>query len=381
MLIVENCSFARNAGAATGPLNIATSRDYTSKVTNCTFYRNGRNLVAGEIMYTKGGGGICIEGGKIFVDNCAFQENYAVDAGGLMVDSLVAEVVVRGCHFYANQAIQGGGAISSTSSFTGVASSIFVGNRAANHSGVYANHTEGKAPLYPLDSCILIDNQSPAGSIGESALDNVPLITNSILDVDSKFNLFRVINAQPGVLYATPLHPSNLLSLNHSTIGFVRLPNDGGDGWGDDLFTPDIDEGANDDFGDLRLTPGSPAIDAGDNSDIPRDEFDFDSDGDTTEPVTGEFDIDGNPRFVDAPGMPNVYPGTSVGGPIDLGPYEYQSVSCWADVNADGMLSPADFSAWISAFNTNKPRANQNRDDSITPADFSAWIAGFNAGC
>ena len=37
----------------------------------------------------------------------------------------------------------------------------------------------------------------------------------------------------------------------------------GGDGWGDDLDTPNTDEGANDDYGDLRLLPDSPAIDAG----------------------------------------------------------------------------------------------------------------------
>jgi outer membrane protein assembly factor BamB len=45
---------------------------------------------------------------------------------------------------------------------------------------------------------------------------------------------------------------------------FVREPNDGGDGWGDDPATPDVNEGANDDFGDLHITAGSPCINTGD---------------------------------------------------------------------------------------------------------------------
>ena len=54
---------------------------------------------------------------------------------------------------------------------------------------------------------------------------------------------------------------------------------------------------------------------------------------------------------------------------------------CIADVNGDGNLSPADFSAWIAAFNTGDPKADQNEDGSIDPSDFTAWIANFNAGC
>ncbi len=52
-----------------------------------------------------------------------------------------------------------------------------------------------------------------------------------------------------------------------------------------------------------------------------------------------------------------------------------------ADVNDDGVLSPADFSAWIAAFNAGDPAADQNADGSITPADFTAWISNYNQGC
>jgi hypothetical protein len=79
---------------------------------------------------------------------------------------------------------------------------------------------------------------------------------------------------------------------------FVRDP-DPGDG---DWTTPD-----DNDYGDLRLQPGSPAIDAGDNAAVPA--------GITT-------DLAGLPRFVDIPTVPDTGSGTP---PIvDMGAYEAQ---------------------------------------------------------
>lgn len=51
-----------------------------------------------------------------------------------------------------------------------------------------------------------------------------------------------------------------------------------------------------------------------------------------------------------------------------------------ADQNGDGIVSPADFSAWIANFNSGNLRADTNGDNSVSPADFTAWIAHFNAG-
>jgi len=54
---------------------------------------------------------------------------------------------------------------------------------------------------------------------------------------------------------------------------------------------------------------------------------------------------------------------------------------CFADVNDDGALTPADFTAWIAAFNASAPGCDQNADGSCTPADFTAWISNYNSGC
>jgi T5SS/PEP-CTERM-associated repeat protein len=96
---------------------------------------------------------------------------------------------------------------------------------------------------------------------------------------------------------------------------FLRMPSPGLDGvWG----TTD------DDYGDLRLVAGSPAIDSGDASAVPADSFDINSNGNTTESLP--TDLLGFPRFVDDPAAPN----TGIGNPpVDRGCYESQ-VNCLA---------------------------------------------------
>ncbi len=54
---------------------------------------------------------------------------------------------------------------------------------------------------------------------------------------------------------------------------------------------------------------------------------------------------------------------------------------CLADTNGDGEVSPADFGAWIVAFNSDLPACDQNDDGMCTPADFTAWVNNFNSGC
>ncbi|MEO1583177.1 MAG: GC-type dockerin domain-anchored protein [Planctomycetota bacterium] len=54
---------------------------------------------------------------------------------------------------------------------------------------------------------------------------------------------------------------------------------------------------------------------------------------------------------------------------------------CPADTNGDGAISPADFTAWVIAFNGQTAACDQNGDGLCTPADFTAFILGYNAGC
>ncbi len=57
------------------------------------------------------------------------------------------------------------------------------------------------------------------------------------------------------------------------------------------------------------------------------------------------------------------------------------SGQCPGDINGDGAVTPADYSAWILAYNRRDILADQNFDGAITPADLSSWIQNWNAGC
>ena len=57
------------------------------------------------------------------------------------------------------------------------------------------------------------------------------------------------------------------------------------------------------------------------------------------------------------------------------------AIRCAADMNADGVILPSDFTAWIAGYNAGDLGADQNIDGALTPADFTAWISNYNAGC
>ncbi len=123
-----------------------------------------------------------------------------------------------------------------------------------------------------------------------------------------------------------------------------------------------VDVGA----GDFTLAELSPGVDAGDNALVP----------------TGiDTDFLGNARFADDTGTPDTGMGDSY--IVDMGAIERpgETNECLADTNGDGVVSPADFSAWVSAFNTQAAGCDQNGDGVCSPADFSAWVSNYNAGC
>ena len=120
---------------------------------------------------------------------------------------------------------------------------------------------------------------------------------------------------------------------------FVRDPSDGGDGWGDDPATPGVDEGANDDYGIVRLQSDSPAVNAGDNNLLPADTFDLDDDGNVTEPIP--FDLDNELRVRIAT--------------VDMGAYEYNDERALVErlVINDGSKGRSLVTDLTITFNTN----------------------------
>ena len=100
---------------------------------------------------------------------------------------------------------------------------------------------------------------------------------------------------------------------------------------------------------DLRLAPGSPAINTGLNA--------F---------VETEFDLDGNPRVI--------------GSVVDRGAYE-STGTCTGDVNGDGVIDLADLNLVLSNFGEQLPFGDATGDGSVDLVDLNVVLAAFGVAC
>ncbi len=309
---VINCTFSGNSARSRGGgiYNVNSN----PAVSNCTFSGNsGGNLGGG--MYNGGGtvtrctfnrnagGGIFNNGSSPTVSHCTFNGNSFAQAGGIA--NFCGSPTVTHCTFSGNSGV--GGGMYNGGGNPAVTDCTFSGNSSAinNHGGSIA-----------VTNCILWDNGIEIQIGGQS-----PVINYSIVKGGWPYD------GGTGVLDADPL--------------FI------------DALGPDGIAGTGDE--NLRVFPGSPAIDAGDNDAVPADVLDLDGDGDTTEPIP--FDLYGNPRFVDDPETSDTGNGTP---PIvDMGAYEYQGPS---DCNLNGVNDPCDVSCGPAGRTCDVPDCGMSND-------------------
>ncbi len=290
-------------------------------LTNCTFRQNTAS--------DGSGGGVLSEWTDLVATNCVFEGNIAANpeggaqqgrapsgdnrlgrpgsmrqtaavtfgyGGGLSV--VEAQASVTNCLFIGNIGFRGG-AISFYSGFSlHLADCTISGNHAdATGGGVYVI---GGADV-TVQNCILWNDTAPEG----------PEI----------------------LIYQGP----SALAVGYSDIEGGEEGIGGGDSviWGDGNI--DADPLFVDPYGsDYRLLSGSPCIDAGDNTAVPPDSGDLDSDGDTDEPVP--VDLDGNPRFADDPDTPDSGNPDGIHPIVDMGAYELEGSEC-ADGDGDGQVT------------------------------------------
>ncbi len=100
---------------------------------------------------------------------------------------------------------------------------------------------------------------------------------------------------------------------------------------------------------DLRLAPGSPAINTGLNA--------F---------VDSEFDLDGNDRII--------------GSVVDRGAYEFTG-TCTGDVNGDGVIDLADLNKVLANFNQPVPFGDADGSGTVDMTDLNIVIAAFGSAC
>lgn len=305
---VTDCTFSENSAEYGGGMSNCRTSGVT--VVNCTFNENYGSL---------GGGGMDNrEDSCPTVTACDFTKNIGPTGGGMR--NVNSSPTVTGCTFFGNEAASGGAISTKKDSSLTLIGCSFRANQ-ANYAGAISNNTNA---ITTAVNCVFSGNSAKrVGAIynspGSLILTNCTFAGNSavygeVLECNSyhgpcTFEITNCILWNGGCEIAIYGDHATAVAITFSDIqegwpgegnidadpSFVRSPDDGGDGWTDDPTTPAIDEAANDDFGDLRLLPDSPCIDAG---------------KDEAVPPSIVKDFNGDPRIV--------------GAAVDMGAYEYQ---------------------------------------------------------
>jgi predicted outer membrane repeat protein len=305
------------------------------------------------------GGGVSSFGGVVAVVGCAFETNRA-QSGGAMYNRDCSPIVAK-CKFSLNSATKEGGAMANDDASSPVISnSVFSDNSALEAGGALANRVwivDGDPPRPTVICCTFSGNSADTygGAIfnsgrcddGDDCSGAEPTVINSILWGNTPDQIFSEAESWAVVRY------SNL------DAGW------GGDGVGMNNISSDplFVDPAN---GDLRLSPGSPCIDAGHNNAI----------ADLT-----DTDLDGNPRFADDPATADS--GCGVPVVVDMGAYEYQGEPAEvvdADLTGDGIVGLDDFDTLMDCWSSPDAPcclADLDFDDSVGVTDFLILLANW----
>jgi|GEM_PF-1100109 len=380
-------------------------------------------------------GGMFVFGTDVTIRNCLFTENAGVYGGGLavvqnshgnIVDSdfisndaistpssasgaamyfsngpvAGSDPVVVNCRVIGNHS-PGSAAVVNIGGVPSYTNCLFLGNRAYWLGAAMSNSSANGADAI-VTNCTFVDNETQY-SIYSGGIENYksdPVITNTLL-WNNRNGSGATEQAQISNVVSTPVINYSILENWSGSMGGVG--NSGLDPLFVDELGADMTAGTLDD--DLRLSAGSPALDAGDADALPADILDLDADADTAETIP--FDLDNSARLVDDP-----TPDTGVGSvtDLDLGAYERNAgpTACSpADVTTtgagigdpgygvpDGSITAADIQFYVNLYVAADPAADLTTtgaavgdpgygvpDGSITAADIQFYVNLYVAGC
>ncbi len=282
------------------------------------------------------GGGLLIGDASPRIVNCTFTANEAAWGGGAYIAG--GAPTLLHCRFVGNRSIacqpsnplaNRGGAVYSTAGVDSAArpafyGCLFVGNSAGvgcgGRGGAIFNEGAGHVRL---SGCTVTGNSADDDGGGIALISGSVSLSNSVVwgnrdsgGANRSAQIFGAVAAEYTCVQGGYPGTGNITE-------DPRFTDDKG---------PDGILGTADD--DLRLAPGSPCIDAGNNARVPTDETDLDTDGNTGESLP--LDLAGAARFVDDP----VRADTGTGSPpiVDLGAFEYQA-ECLLPADCDDQLS------------------------------------------
>jgi predicted outer membrane repeat protein len=271
--VITGCTFLTNRaidGKGGAIYDASSPREWTLE--SCHF--EGNAAAFGGAIHTA-------ERSGVVAFDCVFLQNQATGAGrgGALDMGDGIRHSMRSCYFVGNSAGEAGGAVA-CSGIVELASSVFSGNSARNGGALYVDDN-GRLSVF---NCTLVANHASNDGGAAYQLTTRHEIRNCIVWDNVPDGLYLAEGAGAGVV-------------SHSIVqggyaGLGRADNLDLDPRFRDPVGPDGIAGTLDD--DLRLTLGSPCLDAGDNAAARQSQL---------------ADLDGNPRIG--------------GATVDIGAYEF----------------------------------------------------------
>lgn len=375
--LIESCIFSGTSTARWG-LAMAHIGNSAATVRDCQFLGAPATTggMAGIGIYTEttSAAGITVEGCRFSI----VTVNFTCPAGVGMYVAENSRATVRDSRFINNKTCGGGGGIHCDGIGT-VDRCVFIGNE---------GEADGGAALFCFEGETTVTNSLFSGNDREGfstiAIHSVMHFANCTFASNGNTNAFHtVINtSQAGSTFANCIfwdNRGNTANVVLATPNSVPRPsfnsclvqswNSSFPGMNSFAANPmfvnmtgtDGIAGTVDD--DLRLRPGSPAIDRGNNSLLD---------------AAVLLDLDDATRRRDDPTTADLGIG---GAPIvDLGPYEFQP-ECAADFNHDDVLNSQDFFDFLSAFFATSAPADFNDDGAVNSQDFFDYVEALFSGC
>ena len=279
------------------------------------------------------------EGGAIYTDNtalrltnCILRQNHAVRGGAVSV--FLGNFITRWCTFEGNTAAAGGALFVEYGSVKSY-STLFRHNRANQKGGaVYLKSTWFSQIAALFAGCVFHDNSAEQGGVaylrgwnGASSFPTYSSWANCTMAFNRATLSGGAIHEEDDTTFLPVTLVNSSILWNNSGGAFHEIhgsPNveystvtGGYPGPGNLSAAPLFADPAH---RDLRLSLGSPGIDAGDGTSKPLDLADLDDDLWLFEAVP--FDFDGAPRYIDVPEVPDTGKGSAP--VVDMGAFELQ---------------------------------------------------------
>lgn len=345
-LNVSNCTFVANA-AYLGGGAIHETTGYDLIVTGSTFignqawYGNGGAVHAAvglkadncqfmlnHAWYASGGGLYTYSSSAPKVAHCSFEQNTCNDKGGGLFASKNGGQIEH-TKFLGNEAGTGGGLY--MENWGSTTSCLFIGNSAGSGGGVYVAGSDGTASFTncQLSGNIVTSKGGAMHAARATVLTNCTLMSNAAVNPGNGGGIvattsLRLVNS---ILWGSGISPvaGGQPAVSYSCVegGFSGPTNIAANPLFVDPDGPDDIPGNEDD--DLRLRPGSPCIDAGNNG----------------APWLNQSptDLAGVLRFLDDPST--LDSGLGLAPIIDMGAYEFNSPPL-PDADEDGVPDDQD---------------------------------------